>query len=91
MNLPGRVPQGLVLTAATPTRGSLTSTNEAKDIVPEVEIGMANPGKKCISTLDFHPPWSFWGELICSKALFLMACQVVDCFILCCFKVHKPI
>jgi hypothetical protein len=37
-----------VLTAITHTRGSLISTSEAKDIIPEVEIDVANLGKKCV-------------------------------------------
>jgi hypothetical protein len=72
LNLPDQgVPLGPVLTAATLIRGSLISTNEAKDIVQEVEIDMANPGKKFISdsTLVFHPIWSLWHELICPGAV----------------------
>jgi len=46
MDLPDQgAPLGPVLTATTLTRESLTSTNEAKDIAPEVEIDMVNPGK----------------------------------------------
>jgi hypothetical protein len=47
MNLSDReAPLGPVLTAITPTRGSLISTSEARDIVPEVETDVANLGKK---------------------------------------------
>jgi len=46
MDLPDQeAPLGPVLTATTLTRESLTSTNEAKDIAPEVEIDMVNPGE----------------------------------------------
>jgi hypothetical protein len=62
------VPLGPVLIAATPTRGSLTSTNEAKGIVQEVGIDVANLGKKFLtdhSILVFHCIWSIWGEQVC--------------------------
>lgn len=47
MDLPDQgAPLDPVLTAITLTRGSLISTSEARDIVPEVEIDVVDLGKK---------------------------------------------
>jgi hypothetical protein len=64
MGLPDQgAPPGPVLTATTLTRESLTSTNEARDIVLEVEIDMVNPGKNYLldsSTLVVYPCSALW-------------------------------
>jgi hypothetical protein len=49
MDLPDQgAPLDPVLTAITLIRGSLISTNDAKDIIPEVEIDVIDLGKKLL-------------------------------------------
>jgi len=90
MDLPDQgAPLGPVLTAITLTRESLTSTNEARDIAPEVEIGMVNPGKNYLldsPTLAVYPCMAFVVGLPVPKLCYcgLSFCNGEAAFIWCC-------